>query len=309
MLDAQANDAEIFAFFDQHDPRALQAADLAEAASELRKRMVPVDLSGDPVDTCGTGGSGKQRINASTIAAFVAAAGGAKIAKHGNKSAGGKCGSFDLLEKLGAKIDLNPEQEQRIYNELGIVFLFARAHHPAMRHVAAARSAYGKPTIFNLLGPLCNPARIKRQIVGVSSVCKPQTMAEALRLLGADGGCVVHGEDGLDEVTVTGPTTTVDVASGKASQFKPEKIGLKRHAEADVRGGDIEENVRIARLLASGKGTKAHQDLVCVNAAYALLIAGKTKSLSDALAIAQTTLASGAVEQLISRYVQSSNQS
>ena len=195
--------------------RPIDAENLREARHAMRERMTPVALADDAIDTCGTGGSGKKTVNTSTLAAFVTAAAGGKVAKHGNRSAGGNCGAFDLLERLGAKIDLSPDEERRIFDRLGIVFLYAPRHHPAMRLTAPLRKAHGRPTLFNFLGPLLNPAGVRRQLIGVGSQETATVFAECLRLDAAERIVLATGHDGLDEVTVTAPTTIRTVSEGR----------------------------------------------------------------------------------------------
>jgi anthranilate phosphoribosyltransferase len=277
---------------------------LVACAKALRKRMVAVDLPGDPMDTCGTGGSGQVTINTSTLTALIVAAAGGKVAKHGNRSASGNCGCFDLLEVLGIRTDLTPEEERMIYGELGIVFLFAPKHHPAMRFVAPLRKQYGKKTIFNIVGPLANPARVHRQLIGTGNPTEAAMIAEALRALGTVSSMVVTGDDGLDEITVTGTTTLRLVTPEKisASTFDPAELGLSQRTAKDIAGGSPGENAAIFQGLLHGKGMEAHRELVLVNAAHALLIAGRGKTLRETFAMARETLASGMALRLFERY-------
>ena len=308
MLRGEMPESEMQKIFEEYQPDTLSSHSLAGAVRAMRRAMVPVELTGNPVDTCGTGGSGRKTINTSTLAAFIVAAARGKIAKHGNRSASGNCGCFDVLEALGAKIDLTVEQEQKIHEELGIVFLFARSHHPAMRHVAAARKAFGRKTLFNLLGPLCNPASVRRQLIGTGHAHDAQLMADTLHILHAQEQAflpafVVQGMDGLDEISVCAPTIVHSVNTGERNLIVPADMGLPVHALADIAGGSVSEKLHIFREIAAGKGTDAHRNLVIANAAHALLLAEITDNLRRAGTIAAEVLASGRVMTLIERYV------
>ncbi len=280
---------------------------LYQAAKILRSHMVPVNLPGKILDTCGTGGSGKMTINTSTLTAFLVAACGGKVAKHGNRSASGNCGSFDLLERLGVNILLSPEKEKRMFSALGIVFLFAPLHHPALRFSASLRKRYGKKTIFNLLGPLCNPASVTRQLLGIGNPEQASMLGETLALLGTERSFVVAGMDGLDEVSACAPTVVYDVPLGQKSYFVPSDLGLPVSQTSQIEGGSPLENVQIFIELAKGRGTEAHRRLILVNAAHAMLVAGLCTTLSDAYGRASEALLSGAVHDLFLRYRELSN--
>ncbi|MDD5055750.1 MAG: anthranilate phosphoribosyltransferase [Candidatus Peribacteraceae bacterium] len=306
MLAGSLGEPEMIDLFGKWSTVPLTAGALADAAQAMRKAMLQVDLGADAMDTCGTGGSGKRRINTSTLVAFIVAAAGGKVAKHGNRAAGGRCGSFDLLEALGAKIELTPDQEKAIFGELGIAFLFARLHHPAMRHVASARKTFGKPTIFNLLGPLSNPAGVKRQLLGTPFKANAKILAAALQILGTEESWIVTGDDGLDEVTLGG-STTIFGSDGDERRFSPADIRLPFADEREITGGTTEDNLRIFRDLAAGTGTEAHRNLVIVNAAHALVLAKVALTVQAGAVIASDLLRSGKVGDLIHRYVEASN--
>ncbi|MFH0851976.1 MAG: anthranilate phosphoribosyltransferase [Candidatus Peregrinibacteria bacterium] len=287
----------------------ITAQALSEARSAMRERMVPVSLSADAIDTCGTGGSGKKTINTSTLAAFIVAAAGGKVAKHGNRSASGNCGSFDLLEHLGAKITLSPLEEKQVFDELGIVFLFAPLHHPAMKFVGPLRKAHGKKTIFNYLGPLSNPAGVKRQLIGNGNHEAAMLFVQSLQQDGDKHALIVTGDDGLDEVTVTAPTTvrTVKGHSVTETRFSPVDLGLPLFAENVIEGGTAAENAAIFLDLAKGQGDDARKALVLVNAAHALLLTDRFPSITEAYGAAKETLASGKVRSLVERYCRLTN--
>ena len=303
MLSGKMSEDEMIRTFAVLAGNTVSGKDLAQAAGILRSHAKYIELPDDPIDTCGTGGSGKKRINTSTIASFVIAAAGGRVAKHGNRAAGGRCGSFDVLEGLGAKINLTPAQAEATYAECGLVFLFAPLYHPALAAVAAARKRYGKPTFFNLLGPLCNPAGVRRHLLGTPHLKHARVLADALRLLGHERSLVVCGSDGLDEVTVSGTTTILDVAQGTERQFHTEDIGLSEHASEATEGGDIQTNVAIARRILGGEATPAQRDLVLVNAAHALLLTPVADTLHDGFLAAEHALDSGAAQQLLNRYI------
>lgn len=279
---------------------------LVDCAAVLRDKMVPVHLPGSElaIDTCGTGGSGKKTVNTSTLAAFIVAAAGGKVAKHGNRSASGNCGCFDLLEKLNIRIDLTPEMERTLFEELGITFLFAPLHHPALKLVAPLRKNYGKKTIFNLFGPLCNPASIQRQLIGTGNDEHAKLLADTLLHFGSYGSKVVTGKDGLDEVTTVADTTIYSVTSSGVdiSVFSPAEVSLPLASEKEIEGGTPEENVAIFLKLIQGFGDPAKKNLVLMNAAHALLLAELATSIQDAFLLAKETLESGKVHNLFQEY-------
>ncbi len=280
--------------------RPISAELLVQCARVLREKMITVDLSPDAIDTCGTGGSGKKKMNVSTLSAFLVAACGGKVAKHGNRSASGNCGSFDLLEELGVRIDLSPDEERCIFEKFGIVFLFAPLHHPSLRHVAPLRKSYGKKTLFNLLGPLCNPAKVHHQMIGTGNEEQAQMIAEAIQMLGTKLSFVVTGHDGLDEVTMTTSTTirTVTERGITLSEFSP----VLCVSEDEFIGGTPKENAEYFVELAKGGGTLARKNMILINAAHALLLTPLASSFDEALALATEKLSSGGVNDLFVRY-------
>ena len=260
------------------------------------------------IDICGTGGSGLPRINTSTISAFILSALGVPVAKHGNKAASGRFGSFDLLETLGIKIDLGKHELERIAKQLNLNFIYARTFHPAMRHFATVRNEIGFPTLFNLLGPLMNPAQTKVQIIGTSFREQMRLIAEAAKRLGKKRIMVVCGEDGLDEVTLTGKTFVVELHDGKIRQYtlRPSSFGLKNCALKDIEGGDEKKNTEIALDILQGKCQSRHMDLVLVNAALALKLAGQTSNLKKAYQLAKNCLLNGKAYHQFLAYRQAS---
>jgi anthranilate phosphoribosyltransferase len=263
-----------------------------------------IDLDVGLVDTCGTGGDGAGTFNISTVAALVIAAAGQPVAKHGNRAASGTCGSADLLEAFGVVIDLPPEAVAATVTELGIGFLYARSFHPAMRHVAPVRQHLGIRTVFNVLGPLSNPAGAQYQVVGVAEHRMAGVMAEALRRLGKRHVLVFRGEDGLDELTTTGVNDVWEVHDDRVEQWRldPTELGIARASLDDLRGGGVATNVAITEAILSGR-EGPHADIVALNAAAGLYAADQVPSLSDGLDRAREALASGAALRLRDAWV------
>ncbi len=247
------------------------------------------------VDTCGTGGDASGTFNISTATAFVVAGAGVRVAKHGNRSISSKCGSADVMEALGVNINLTPERLAACLEQVGMAFLFAPAMHSAMKHVQTARRELRLRTVFNLLGPLTNPAHASAQVVGVYDLELVEKVAEALSMLGVRRALVVHGLDGLDEITITGPTRVAEVNEGSVHTYEvtPEEFGMKRATLEDISGGDAAANAVIIREILDGKKS-ARRDVVLLNAAAALVAAGKAEHLGGALPLAVKSLDSGA---------------
>jgi anthranilate phosphoribosyltransferase len=276
-------------------------------ARALRSRAEPVECGPDPrplVDTCGAGGDGAHTFNISTATAFVVAGAGARVAKHGNRSVSSRCGSADVLEELGVQVIRPALEVARSIQEVGIGFMFAPAFHPALRHVQAIRLELKMRTIFNILGPLVNPARAEFQVVGVFEPRLVRQVAEALGRLGVQRGLVVHGSDGLDEITTTGPTLAAVVESGSVREktLAPEDFGVARAQPQDLRGGDRVENAAIVRQVLQGeKGPR--RDIVLVNAAAALVTAGLAADYRAGVALAQESIDSGRARAALSGLV------
>jgi anthranilate phosphoribosyltransferase len=260
----------------------------------MRAYMHAITAPPQAIDLCGTGGDGQGTLNISTAASLVAAAAGAVVAKHGNRSATSKSGAADILEALGVKIDQTPEHAQAVLRETGIAFLFAQTHHPAMKHAAAARARIKQRTIFNLLGPLANPAGAKRQLVGIFAKDWLLRYAEALRILGCERAMVVHGRDGLDEITTTDATFVADLAGGKIRQLEisPEDAGIARAALQDLKGGDAAYNASRLRALLAGR-KDAYRDIVLLNTSAALMVAGLAGDLREGAVMAARAIDNG----------------
>jgi len=283
----------------------------AEAAP-LDVHDLPVDVSGTGrdalVDTCGTGGDTSGTFNISTATAFVVAGAGVRVAKHGNRSVTSKCGSADVMEALGVNIGLPPARMAACLREVGITFLYAPAMHSAMKYVQPARRELRLRTVFNLLGPLTNPAHASAQVVGVYSVDLVEKLAEALSMLGLRRALVVHGLDGLDEITITGPTRVAEVREGavRTYEVRPEEFGLRPASLDDISGGDAAANAALIREVLSGQKSP-RRDVVLLNSAAALVAAGKADHLGDALPLAEVSIDSGAAARRLEALVQFTN--
>lgn len=298
LLDAATGDDARKAFLSAMNGRLPSADELSGLAEGLRAKAVPLPaVSRAPLlDTCGTGGDGHGTVNLSTAAAFVAAGAGAAVAKHGNRAVSSRSGSADVLEALGVPVDLGPQEAARALETSGFVFLFAPRYHPALAAVGPARKALGVRTVFNLLGPLVNPALARRQVVGVFEDALLKTYAEVLLTLGAERALVVRGAEGLDELSVCGPSRVVhaDPAGGvREAQVTPEGMGLKRRALEELRGGTAAENAAVIVAVLEG-GDGAVGDAVALNAAGALVAGGLADSLADGLRKAREAVRSGA---------------
>jgi anthranilate phosphoribosyltransferase len=260
------------------------------------------------VDTCGTGGDASGTFNISTAAAFVAAGAGVRVAKHGNRSLTSKCGSADVMEALGVNISLPPDRLAACLQEVGMAFLFAPAMHSAMKHVQAARRELRLRTVFNLLGPLTNPANASAQVVGVYSADLVEKLAEALSMLGLRRVLVVHGWDGLDEITITGPTRVAEVREGNVHTYEvtPEEFGMARASLDEILGGDAAANAAIIRQILGGEKSP-RRNVVLLNAAAALVAAGKADHLAVALPLAAHSIDSGAAGAKLEALVRFTN--
>jgi anthranilate phosphoribosyltransferase len=282
--------------------------EVAGAASAMREHAIAVKPRSGAIDVCGTGGDGSGTFNISTAVAFVVAGAGVPVAKHGNRAMSSRCGSADVLEALGVRIDIAPALTAQILDEHAIAFLFAQAHHPAMRHVAPVRREIGIRTLFNLLGPLTNPASVRRQVVGVAQHGTRLLVAEALGRLGSERAAVVHGCDGLDEVTLAGPTSVAEWTGGGVIEFEivPEDAGLERRDGSRLRGGDAASNAAAIRSVLDGQRGD-QRDVVLLNAALALRVAGVAADLREGRAQAERSIDSGAARGRLEALVQASN--
>ncbi len=286
--------------------RGQDAEEIAGFAEGMREKSKTVKVDRDYlIDTCGTGGDGLHTVNISTTAAFIAAGVGASVAKHGNRSVSSKCGSADVLEELGVPVDLSPQDAVAAVEETGFGFFFAPLYHPAMKHVGAIRKALGVRTVFNLLGPLVNPACVKRQIVGVYDGSLLDVYAKTIGRLGAERTMVVRGEDGMDELTLSGVTHVRLVEAGKSIQsleLTPEDVGLERASLEDLKGGDAKENA--ASLVATLEGQPgAPLDAALYNAGGAVFVAGLVDSIKDGVDLARMSVRTGAALAVLERQI------
>ncbi len=285
------------------------AAEIAGAARALRASAEPFEAPAHPVaDTCGTGGDGAASFNVSTAVAFVAAAGGVPVVKHGNRSVSSRCGSADVLEALGLRIDLDGAAARKALDATGFCFLFAPRMHPGVRHAMPVRKALGVRTIFNVLGPLANPARPAHQVLGTGVGAWVLPMAETLRLLGSTAALVVHGS-GMDEIALHGETRAARLFEGKITELTitPEDVGLARAPADALRGGDPAENAAALRAVLQGQGTQAQRDAVAFNAGAVLWTTGASSSLREGVARAVDLVRSGAGEKVLESYREASH--
>ncbi|WP_373352927.1 anthranilate phosphoribosyltransferase [Pseudoroseicyclus sp. CXY001] len=295
LFEGAATPAQIGGFLMAMRARGESVSEYAAAAQAMRDRCVAVTAPEGAMDIVGTGGDGKHTLNISTATAFVVAGAGVPVAKHGNRNLSSKSGTADVQGAMGIDVMAGPEVMQRALDEIGIAFLMAPLHHPAMRHVGPVRAELGIKTIFNILGPLTNPAGVKRQLTGAFAIDLIFPMAETLQELGSEAAWLVHGADGTDEISISGPTSVAALANGKITSMEvhPEDAGLPEHPFRDIIGGTPEENAVAFRALLDGQKS-AYRDAVLMNAAAALLIAGKASSLSEGAEIAAESIDSGA---------------
>jgi anthranilate phosphoribosyltransferase len=282
--------------------------EITGAVSTMRAKMLPVDAPNNAVDVVGTGGDASGSYNISTCAAFIVAGAGVPVAKHGNRALSSRSGAADVLGALGVRVDLAPEAISGCINEAGIGFMFAPLHHPAMKNVGPTRVELGTRTIFNLLGPLSNPAGVKKQMVGVFSKHWVEPIAQVLKNLGTERAYVVHGSDGLDEITTSGPTSVAALEGGKVRTFEitPEEVGLSKVKPDALRGGDAEENASALKAVLEGK-KNPYRDVAVFNAAAALVVAGIADDLKGGVALAQKSIDSGEAEGRLDRLIAVSN--
>ena len=308
MMSGEATPSQMGALLMGLRVRGETVDEITGAVAAMRDKMLTVTAPADAVDVVGTGGDGSGSVNVSTCASFIVAGCGVTVAKHGNRALSSRSGAADVLASLGVKIDITPEQVGRCIADAGIGFMFAPTHHPAMKNVGPTRVELATRTIFNLLGPLSNPAGVKRQMVGVFSRQWVQPLAQVLKNLGSESAWVVHGSDGLDEITISGPTFVAALEGGEIKTFEitPEEAGLTRAAPESLKGGDA--NANAAALKAVLLGTPGpYRDVALLNAAAALIIAGRASNLKDAVALGAQSIDSGAAAARLSKLIAVSN--
>jgi len=294
-------DAEIGGFLTALAVKGETAQEIAGFVTAMRKKMVKVPVSVNAVDMCGTGGDGLGTFNISTAASFVVAGAGIPVAKHGNRSISSSSGSADVLGELGVDIEMGPEKAGQCIDEIGIGFLFAPAYHPAMRHVMPARRALGVRTVFNILGPLCNPAQVKRQVIGLFDGTLTEKLTEVLQLLKTENAMLVHGDDGIDEISSTS-NTTISMLTGKAEmellKFHPSSVGYNTADLGDIQGGGPAENAEIMRKIFDGE-KNPYRDVVALNAAAGIMVGGKAEDFKQGIRLAEESIDSGSAKQVL----------
>lgn len=307
VMEGRATPAQIAAFIVGMRAKGESAAEMTGMVEAMLDAAVTVDVGEPVVDTAGTGGDKSGTFNISTTAAFIAAGAGAKIAKHGNRAASSKTGSADVLEALGMRLDLAPDLTVRMVREVGFGFFFAPAYHPAMRYAGPVRTELGVRTVFNFLGPLANPARARRQALGVSDAAMAEKMVHVLANLGAEAAFVYYGEDGLDELTTTGPSFIYRLKAGEIThaEFTPEDFGVPRATLADLQGGDAAENAAITSAVLSG-ARGPHRDISLVNASPAIVAAGLADGFTEGMHLAEQSVDSGDALGVLQRAVEMS---
>lgn len=310
IMTGEKSDAEIGSFLTALKIKGETVDEIVAGAKVMRSKAAPMDMGDlDTIDTCGTGGDSSGTYNISTAVAIVSAAAGVPVVKHGNRSVSSKCGCADVLEASGVKIDIAPEQVKTCVEEIGIGFLFAPTFHSAMRYVMPARRAMGFRTIFNILGPLSNPANAKVQVVGVFDEKLTLTFAKVLKELGLNKVLVVHGKDGLDELSTTDETVVAELNDGVITTYtvKPEDFGFKRASMADLVGGETTLNAQILKAVLSGEDKGPKRDILLLNAGAALYVADKVDSIKAGIEEAATIIDSGLAIKKLNEFVERSN--
>ena len=304
IMSGEATPAQFGAFVTALRLKGETVDEIAGMAQVMREHSLHVEVDGNLVDTCGTGGDGSGTFNISTAAAFVAAGAGAKVAKHGNRAMSGSSGSADVLETLGAKIDLSPESVSRCIDVTGFGFMFAQGYHPSMRFAAGPRREIGIRTVFNILGPLTNPAGAGAQVIGVADPSMASKMAQVLGRLGSRRAFVVHGRDGLDEITIADSTSVWELNDGAVSEYdiSPDDFGLSAASLGDIQASDAPASASMLRDVLSGKAGAA-RDIVLLNAAAALLAGGKVLSLQTGVEIAADAIDTGSAKRRMEAFV------
>jgi len=304
IMNGEASSAQIAAFLVSLRIKGETVEEITGMATSMRNNSLTVPNTSYLVDTCGTGGDGFGTINASTISAIIGAAGGVKVAKHGNRAASSKSGSADVLEGLGVVIDLSPELVSESIEKTNFGFMFAQTFHPAMRHVGPTRRELGIRTVFNFLGPLTNPAKANAQVLGVSDASIGEKMANVLKSFDIEHALIVHGLEGLDEISVCGPSQIWEVTKDgiKDYQVVPEDFGIQRYDIKDLLGGEISDNVKMFQEIIQGDGSAV--DFVVLNAAAVLFVGNKVASISDGVKLARELIANGSVNSKLQEIIQ-----
>ncbi|MFC1556696.1 anthranilate phosphoribosyltransferase [candidate division KSB1 bacterium] len=309
ILDGHATEAQISAFITGLRMKGETVEEIIGLAKVMREKAVQINVDApNVIDTCGTGGDGKHTLNVSTIAAFVAAGAGITVAKHGNRSVSSKCGSADLLAALGVNLDLSPEKIEECIRTVHLGFLFAPALHQAMKYALNPRKEIAIRTVFNILGPLTNPARVKNQLIGVFDETLTKSLANVLKGMGSIKAFVVHGKEGLDEISITGTTTVSELVHGHVKTYtvKPEDFGLQRRKLTEIAGGDAETNKNIALSILHGD-QGAGRDVVILNSGFAIASSNPTLAIDEGIAMARDSIDSGNALKKAKELVEFSN--
>lgn len=304
ILDRTVSDSAIADFLVRLSERGETATEIAAAAQAMRARMIPITAPADAIDVCGTGGDGHHTLNISTAVAIIVAACGVPVAKHGNRAASSKAGAADTLEALGLDLDRAGETAEQSLADLGICFLFAQAHHPSLAHIAPIRRSLGRRTIFNLMGPLANPANVRRQLIGIARPDYVPVYAEALLKIGTEHSMVVSGEEGLDELSLAGGNSVTEIESGELRSYiiTAAHAGLPPHNVEAIKGGDAEHNAQELRKLLLGE-EGPYRDAVLFNSAAALMVAGEVKSLAEGAEEAAEAIDKGLANALLNCWI------
>ena len=310
IMEGGATNAQIGSFLTAMRMKGETIEEITACAMVMREKCLKLTPNMDVLDIVGTGGDEANTFNISTVSSFVVSSGGTPVAKHGNRSVSSKCGSADVLEALGAKIDLSAEQSEKMLNALKMCFMFAPAYHASMKYAAPVRKELGVRTIFNILGPLANPAGANMQLLGVYDENLVEPLARVLRNLGVKRGAVVHGHDGLDEVTLCDTTTVCEINGDNINSFflSPEQLGLKRCRPCDLTGGNPKENAVIARSIISGEERGPKRDVVILNSALCLYMTHNDKTLRECVKMAETIIDSGRAKKQLEDFVRLSNE-
>lgn len=310
VLADEATDAQVASFIMAMQIKGATADELHGMVTSMREEALPLKLPADTIDIVGTGGTAYRRVhalNVSTMASFVAAGAGARVCKHGSVKASSTSGSFDLLQAIGLRIQMTPAEVESMVRSVGLGFAFAKTFHPAMRHVAGVRSEIGIPTVFNLLGPLSHPGQLKRQLLGVAEPRFAITMATALKSLGSRRAMVVNGDNTFDELTTTGPNLVVELRDGEVTTHTvyAADVGLRKRSPADLGGGNPGDNAKVLSSIAAGE-SGPQRDMVVLNAAAALVVAGQVDDLAAGVAAAQAAIDEGRVAAKIDEAIAAS---
>ena len=303
-INGELNDSQIAGMLIAFRVKGETVEEITGLIQGMRKYMVSFSSIFDAIDTCGTGGDGKGTFNISTAVALVVAGAGVCIVKHGNRAASSHCGSADVLEELGVYTNLTPEQAKKIFEKVGTVFLFASLYHPLMKRIAPIRKGLGTRTVFNYLGPFLNPARVERQIIGVPTVLLAEKLAQVATKLGYKHLFIVSSDNGMDEIALSGKTTLFEIRGKKISRkiIDPQKLGFKQVSNEKIKGGSVSENARIIRDILSGQ-QNAKRDIVILNSAYALFVAGRVNTIEDGFRVSEASIDSGAAKNVLNNLI------